>query len=112
MNIRDLTVNDVFTVARIIGKVTRGAQVQLLAAITGKGKTNPMQVGFAVVQGLMLDAESDVKALLADLAGMTVEEFAAQPAAVVFDIVEALMNKEDAKAFFAKVSSLLTSQEA
>ena len=112
MEIRNLIVDDVFAVARIIGKTTRGAQVQLLAALTGKGKSNTVQVGMAVVQGLMLEAETDVKAWLASLAGMDIETFAKEPAMVVFDIVEGLMAREDAKAFFAKVSSLLSSPEA
>ena len=115
MEIRDLIVNDVFAAGRILGKTTRAAQVQLLAALMGKagrGHAGSIQLFMAVLQGLMLEADAEVKAWMASLAGLATEEYGEKPAMMVFDVAEALMAKEDAQAFFAKVSSLFSSREA
>jgi len=110
MEIRNLTVDDVFTVAPIFVKVTRGAQVQLLTALTGK-KVNAMQVGMAVIQGLLMEAEGDVKAWFADLAGMPPDEFKAQPAGMVLDLIETLAKKDDLMDFFERVSRLVSGRK-
>lgn len=105
IKVRQLNVEDIFTVARMLGKVTKGARLQLASAITGK-KTNPTEMGMVLFQSLVTDAEEDLKAWLASLAGVEVAEFKTMPATAVLDVVEGLVQQEGIRDFFGKASSL------
>ena len=107
VKIRELNVEDVFAVARMLGKITKGARLQLASALTGK-KTNPTEMGMVLFQSLVTDAEEDLKAWLASLAGKELEEFKAMPATVVLDVVEGLFQQEGIRDFFGKASLLAT----
>ena len=107
MNIRELQVEDVFAVARMLGKVTKGARMQLASALTGK-RTNPTELGMVLFQSLVTDAEEDLKAWLASLADKELAEFKTMPATAVIDIIEGLFQQEGIKDFFARASSLAT----
>ena len=121
IEIRELQVKDVFTVARMLGKVTKGARFELARSFTGK-KVNPTELGIALFQSIFTDAEEDLKEWLADLVGKTkkiekdgetiavpdVRAFEAMPATAVLDIVEKLIAREDIKDFFRRASSLVS----
>jgi len=107
VEIRELNVKDVFAVARMLGKITKGARLQLASVLTGK-KPNPTEVGIVIFQSLVTEGEEDLKAWLADLIGKETAEFEAMPATVVLDIVEKLAEKEDIRDFFGKASLLAT----
>lgn len=107
MKVRELNVEDVFTVARMLGKITKGARLQLASALSGK-KTNPTELGMVLFQSLVTDAEEDLKAWLASLAGKKLAEFKTMAATAVLDIVEELFQQEGIKDFFARASSLAT----
>lgn len=105
IEIRDLNVKDVFAVARMLGKITKGARLELARSLTAT-KTNPTELGIVLFQSVFTEAEEDLKAWLADLASKDIKEFEAMPATAVLDIVEKLIAQEDIRDFFGRVSSL------
>lgn len=105
MEIRPLQVEDVFAVARMLGKVTKGARLQLASALTGK-KTNPTELGMVLFQSLVTDAEEDLKAWLASLAGKELTEFKTMPATAVLDVIEGLFAQEGIRDFLSRASQL------
>lgn len=121
IKIRELNVKDVFAVARMLGKITKGARLQLASILAGK-KANPTELGMVLFQSLVTEAEEDMKAWLADLIGKTkqvtkddetitvpdVIAFEAMPATAVLDIAEKLIEQEGIRDFFAKASLLAT----
>lgn len=105
MEVRQLQVEDVFTVARMLGKITRGARLQLASALTGK-KTNPTELGMVLFQSLVTDTEEDLKVWLASLAGKELSEFKTMPATAVLDVIEGLFAQKGIKDFFGRASLL------
>ena len=108
LNMRPLQVKDVFTVARMLGKITKGARSELATALTSKKKANPTEIGMALFQSVFIEAEEDLKVWLADLISKEVGEFEAMPPNTVLDIVEKLVAQEGIGDFFAKASQLAT----
>lgn len=96
---RDLTVNDVFTVAQIAVKA--GGTANLSSADARK----PGETALAFFTGVMSQTD-EVKAWLADLQGVSVEEFEAMPPAALLDAIEELAGREDIKDFFARAVRL------
>ena len=105
--IRSLQVNDVFTVARMLGKITKGARLQLASILTGK-KVNPTELGMVLFQSLVTEAEEDLKAWLADLINKNKADFELMPATTILDVIEKLIEQEGIKDFFARASLLAT----
>lgn len=111
IEVRELIVDDVFAVARMLSKVTKGARADLAQALSDKKKgknPDPTELGLALVQTLFVEAEEDLKAWLASLVGKPPEEFKAMPASTVIDIVDALIKQEGIMDFFERVSRLVT----
>lgn len=106
MEIRPLQAKDVFTVARMLGKITKSARLELARVITAP-KTNPTELGIALFQSIFTEAEEDIKMWMADLVGKPKEEFEKMPATAVLDIIEALAAREDIRDFFARASRLI-----
>jgi len=104
--VRSLLVEDVFTVARLLGKITKGARQELASTLTTK-KPNPTEIGMVLFQSVFTVSEEDLKAWLAALIGKEKAEFEAMPAGTVLDIVEKLIEQEDIKTFFVKASLLV-----
>lgn len=104
--VRELNVKDIFAVARMLSKVTKGARMQLSSLLTSK-KKNPAEVGMVVFQSLFIETEEDLKAWLADLVGRDVADFEVMPAITVLDLIEKLALKEDIRDFFGKASLLV-----
>lgn len=107
IKIRQLQVQDIFTVARMLGKITKGARVELASALAGK-KANPTEMGMVIFQSVVTEAEEDLKAWLASMAGVEVAEFGKMPATALLDVIEGLFEQEGIKDFFARASSLAT----
>ena len=92
---RELTVDDVFAVAKIAVK-----------AGTGIGKTRePGQTAIAFFTGLLSETD-DVKAWLASVKGVSVDEFSAMPPSALLDVIEELAGREDIKDFFSRAARL------
>lgn len=111
IEIRELIVTDVFTVARMLSKIAKGARAEIAKAIQAGESSNPTELGMVVFQTMFADAEEDLKGWLADLIGKTKEEFVLMPATTVLDIIEALMKQEDAADFFARASRLVSGEK-
>jgi len=105
--VRDLTVNDVFAIAKILGKVAKGSRAQLIMVLSDKAKDiAPVDLGLTLFQTLCIDAEADVKAWLADMAGMKAEEFGKLPPENLIDVIEQIASKDGIKDFLARAASL------
>jgi len=107
IELRSLTVDDVFTVARMLSKATKGARKEIASAIKSEEKPDPTELGMVLFQSIFVEAEEDLKAWLADLIGKTRDEFVSMPASTVIDIIEKLAGQEDIKDFFGRVSQLV-----
>lgn len=103
---RDLQVKDVFAVAKIFSKVSRNAIGDIAKAIDGH--VDEGELGLLMITRVFTDAEPDLKAWLASLCEVSVEEFSNMPAVELLNIIKQLMEKEDVKDFFAQVSALLS----
>ena len=103
-------VPDVFAVARMVSKVTKGARVELAEAVKEESP-NPTALGMLLFQCIFTEAEEDLKAWLADLVGKTNDEFMKMPATTVIDIIEALVEQKDIRDFFGRVSQLVSKIE-
>jgi hypothetical protein len=109
IKIRDLTTKDIFTVAKILGKVTKGARGEMLMLISGKSKDiSPANLGLTLFQVLFTDAEDDIKDWLADLAGMKIEELDKASPTALLDIVDQLIVNDGIKDFLSRASLLVT----
>ncbi len=109
VKVRDLNVEDVFAVARMLGKITKGARLQLASALAGKKKgekANPTELGMVLFQSLVTEAEDDLKAWLADLVGMDSAKFKIMPAVALLDVIDQMTSQESIADFFAKASLL------
>ena len=112
IQVRTLAVNDVFVVARMLSKVSRGAREELATAMTSdEGEVNKTELGMALFQNLFVEAEEDLKTWLADLIDKPIAEFVVLPATAVIDIIEQLIGQEDAADFFERVSRLVSRGE-
>jgi len=107
IKVRPLIVTDVFAVAHMLSKVTKGARVELASAMSAKKKPDPTELGMVLFQSMFSEAEEDLKAWMADLIGKPREEFEVMKATTVIDIIEALIKQEDIRDFFGRVSSLV-----
>ena len=107
MELRELNVKDIFCVARMLGKITKGARVQLASLLTDK-TVNPAEVGMVLFQNVFTEAEDDLKAWLSDLIGKPVEEFEKMPPQALIDIIKQLSAQEGIKDFLSQVSQLVT----
>jgi hypothetical protein len=105
VEIRELQVKDIFTVAKILSKVGRAARQELMA--TAKGEQNAQALGMEIIMTLFTEAEEDVKGWLADVAKMKVEDFSAQPPSFLFDVIEALKEQGGFQDFLSKLTKLL-----
>jgi len=107
MEIRELQVKDVFTIAKALAKITRGARLQLATALSGK-KTNPTELGMVLFGSLFSEASDDLLSWLADLISKEKADFEVMPATAVLDIIEKLAEQEGIRDFFGKASLLAT----
>ncbi len=112
IKVRPLVVDDVFTVASMLSKITKIARVELAIALKDGKKQNPTELGMVLFQSIFTGAEEELKVWLANLIGKTKDEFVAMPAITVIGVVEALAKHEDILDFFAQASRLTLKKEA
>ena len=63
-------------------------------------------LGMAMFQSLIAEAEDNLKLWLADLIGKTSDEFKLMPIVTMIDLIEGLFKQKDAADFFVRVSQL------
>lgn len=98
MEVRQLAVKDVFTLARMVGKL------HLKPRDDGQSL---MLYGQELLAEAVDKCGDDAMAWLADMAGMDAETFADRPAATVVDVIEAIVAQDGARDFFGKLWRLL-----
>jgi len=110
IEVRTLSVDDIFAVARMLSKVTKAARAELATALVEQeeGEENPTELGMTLFQTLFTESEADLKEWLASLIGQTSEELGKLPATVLVDIVESLAAQEGVADFFGRVSQLVS----
>ncbi len=112
IKVRPVQVDDVFAVAKMLGKITKGARLEIAAMIVekgGKDKTSATEFALVLFQSLFIDAEDDLKSWLAELIGVKKSVFAKMPASTVIEVIEQLASQEGIRGFFAKASLLAKS---
>lgn len=109
VEIRSLTVDDVFALAGMLSKITKGARAELATVLKPeKGKKpNPTELGMALMGSIFLEARDDIKAWMASLVGKDTEEFGKLPPGTVLVVIEGLVGGEDFADFFAQASQLV-----
>lgn len=109
IEVRTLAVDDIFTVARMLSKVTKAARAELATALVEQeeGKQDPTELGMVLFQTLFIESETDLKDWLASLVEQTPEDFGKLPATALVDIVECLAAQEGVSDFFGRVSQLV-----
>ena len=102
--VRRLSTKDLFTMTKIMSKISGDVRDGLkdlqIKAI------DQQLFGIIVIEAAMKHAETDMKALLADLIGTTVEEFEKEPFDAPITILEKVADQENLKDFFSKVQGL------
>lgn len=111
IEVRSLTVDDVFVVAHMMSKATKGARAEIAAAVKAKEKQDPTELGMVLFQSMFVETEEDLKVWLANLISKTRDEFVVMPAMTVIDIIDALVKQEDIRDFFARASQLVLKAE-
>ena len=91
-----------WTVLSILRKGGKEAVVRMGQA----GELDNTARGLMIIEIGLEYAERDLKGLLADLVGMTPEEYEQEPFETTLDIVETLSEQEDLPAFGKRVVSL------
>lgn len=101
IKVRDIKISDIWKVAAILNKASKGAKVQLALALSENPKVDLRAFGFDMILTLLMESENELKAWFADLTGMTKEEFDNLPLTAIKDIYTQLSEKEDLKGFLA-----------
>ena len=96
MEIRQLTVRDVFRVAGILTKVKQPEP-------TGDAQG----FGMRTILAALRDTEDETMAWLAYVGQVNVEVFATMPPSAVMDVIEGIMAQDGSRDFFARLLKLL-----
>jgi hypothetical protein len=100
MEIRPLKTKDFFIAAKILAKIGNKVTRQLSPGI------NESQAGLLLLTTALEHAEGDMMEWLADIAGMTPEQFSETEFDTPLLIIEELIEKEDIPRFFGRVREL------
>lgn len=95
LTVRRLKTGDIFRVAKLFLKMWKGGSV-----LDSKDFAETLLSS-------LLENEDEITAFLADLVGLTPEEFRELPPDAIFDIADALSKSEDIKRFLDKVKAVL-----
>ena len=114
MNIRPLKTADVFTVIGMFKKIGKTRLSDIFTSdfteATTAGKKpevgQSIQLGIMVLTELYDNVIGDLQAWFADLLGKTVEEYMEMPADTTIDIIDQLVESEDANGFFSRALQL------
>jgi hypothetical protein len=115
IKIRELNVDDVFTVAAMLGKITKPARFQIIAYIKKGDKPHTqvenVELVLTILQSLLVDANDDIKGWMADIAQIDKETFRKMPAGTVITIGKQIAKLEGIQDFLAGVSQLLPEEK-
>lgn len=98
MEVRQLAVKDALALAGMVGKLKFRPKEE---------SESVMQYGQAQLAMVVEACGEEAMAWLGSMVGMSGEEFAEQPAAVLVDVIEAIAAQEGARDFFSRVWGLV-----
>ena len=108
MEIRALNAGDLHLVGGMLANMSPKLVMIDMARREDEDKTDhATRVGKQLVPLLLRECYQDAWAWLADLCGMTVEEFNKQPIDAPMQVIEALVEKEDLRGFFSRAAALI-----
>jgi hypothetical protein len=119
IEVRALTTEDLFTVAKMLSKVAGKSKTQLLAAIKTAGKSkeegkpeegeslDPAAFAFDIFKVIIDEVSEDLISWMASLIGVKPAVFKKMPINTPLEIIEVLVKREDLRDFFARVSRLI-----
>lgn len=87
-------------------KIIKSGGKEAISRMKDLDSDNEMAAALLIVDVGMDHAEKDLKAFLADLAGMTVEEFNEGDFDLTFSVIEAFSEKVDLPSFFKRAADL------
>lgn len=97
---RKLNTLDLIKASTLLGKIGKNIEIP-------EGASN-VQIGIILFSNVMQHAETDFKTWLADIAGMSVEEFEKQPFDFPLEVIEQIAEQEDLNAFLQRVRGLMS----
>lgn len=95
---RKLNTLDLIKASTLLGKIGKNIEIP-------EGASNA-QVGVILFSNIMQHAETDFKTWLADIAGMSVEEFEQMPFDYPLEVIEQIAEQEDLNGFLQRVKGL------
>ena len=115
IKIRELNVDDVFTVAAMLGKITKPARYQIITYVK-KGdkphsKAENTDLILTILQSLLVEVNEDIKKWMADMAQIDIETFKKMPATTVITVCKQIASLDGIKDFLAEVSQLLPEEQ-
>jgi len=114
MEIRKLKTKDIKTLAEMLAKLNPESVKSLFALVrsaSGKrNKSSAMEIGFTIFQVLAADLTNDIFTWLADLAGMTPEEFGETDVSVSKEVVSQLVSQAGFADFLASATKQASTQ--
>jgi len=96
MQVRKLTVRDVFTLTAMLSKVKLPER-----------SDDAQSYGLAVILAALRDVGPDMEAWLADMAQSPPDLFRDMAPTAIMDVVEGIISQEEARDFFGRLSKLL-----
>jgi hypothetical protein len=109
---RPYKVSDLFAFANVLTAVAKngGGIGNILKAGGGDDKASPEERGIALISYVLTEclssANKELQTWLAGMCDMTVDEFMAQPATKVLELIDDIANSKDSKDFFSQASAL------
>lgn len=98
MEVRQLRAKDVKALAKMLGKLKSGGISDILVAL--EKKESPAATGLALFRVIAADLTDDIYAWLADLIGVSVEDFDEMPVETPAAIIKELAKRGEFKDFF------------
>jgi len=122
MEVRELKTKDIFTVAKMLLKISGEAREEISTLISSKkddveGEKDKaelkkqqtdlgLQIFMSLATKLMEHAEDDLISWFGDLTGMTKEEFANSELTASLDVIEELSERDEFKTFLSRAYAL------
>jgi len=110
---RPLKTTDVYKMSRILKKINIRVDTETTKLVNGKEKTTAKtqnQLGAEMILAIgenLHQAENEVNDFLAELIGITKEEFSNLPITETFKYIEEFKQNEDVKSFFKLAGQLM-----
>jgi|GEM_PF-5757601 hypothetical protein len=110
LQVRELQVNDLFSLAEIILKAGEKTQKQISEAIQatkGEGDKDTEHLGLTIIGVLLVDCKDDIKAWCGSVCGISPDEFGQASLKDLAAFIRGLKNQEGFKSFLAELRGII-----